>query len=59
MHNVTRPPRLRSMSMEEYDMPKMRGRSASGGSGSMSPVSSSPPEPIPEQAQAAFPLTDE
>lgn len=42
MHHVTRPPRLRSLSMEEYDKP-LRNRSMSGGSGTGSPLSSSPP----------------
>lgn len=32
MHHVGRPLRMRSMSMEEYDMPKLRNRSMSGGS---------------------------
>ncbi|KAK2169828.1 hypothetical protein NP493_1173g00006 [Ridgeia piscesae] len=44
MQHVTRiPRRMRSLSMEEYDKPKLRSRSMSGGSDTISPLSSSPP----------------
>ena len=49
MHHVTRLPRMRSLSMEEYDKP-LRQRSISGG-GQESPLSGSPSNsdpPIPQ-----------
>ena len=45
MQHVQKAARLRSMSMEEYDLPRLRTRSMSGGSGDQacSPISGSPP----------------
>lgn len=45
MHHISRLPRMRSLSMEEYDQPKLRMRTVSGGeSGNTSPLSASPPK---------------
>lgn len=46
MNHVTRPPRLRSLSMEEYDLP-LRSRTLSGGSGTGSPIVGTPPNQAP------------
>jgi len=44
MHHISKLPRMRSLSMEEYDQPKLRLRTVSGGSGNTSPLSASPPK---------------
>eukprot|EP00914_Ancora_sagittata_P034933 GHVO01070467.1.p1 GENE.GHVO01070467.1~~GHVO01070467.1.p1 ORF type:complete len:117 (-),score=14.86 GHVO01070467.1:819-1169(-) len=47
MNHVSRAPRLRSLSMEEYDLP-LRNRTLSGGSGTGSPLAvGTPPNQAP------------
>jgi len=55
MHHISRIPRMRSLSMEEYDQPKLRNRTVSGGSGTNSPpmCGSPPSETTPLAAAAA------